>query len=75
MLPQKFRIPCQHFPPLVHVIGSVVGGSDFVVVDMGKLPFDCVGVVSLLVQRAACKAAEAVDCGAAFVAHPLDDTR
>ena len=51
MLFQKIAIPLHHVAALVHIVGTVISGADFVVFNVGKLPFDGITVKALLVQR------------------------
>ena len=72
--PQKIAIPLHKLFTLGQIIGSVVGGADFVIFNMGKLSLYRVRVEALLVQDAARKGAEAVRGYSAFVAHALNDS-
>ena len=74
IVPTKIAIPLHKLFTLGQIIGSVVGGADFVVFNMGKLSLYRVRVEALLIQNAACRRTETVRGYSAFVAYALNDS-
>nr|DAX45405.1 MAG TPA: hypothetical protein [Caudoviricetes sp.] len=72
--PQKVAIPLHKLFALIQIIGAVIGGADFVVFNVSKLPLYRIRVEALFIQNAAGKGTETMRGYSAFIAHALNDT-